>query len=89
MHPLTWVQFLGASPSAHWRMLAFLPEDQLRETMRHWKGNNGDDDWAPTLALQAQVLAKTAYKGPSASANASVVKLPNATTVKLGLLISQ
>eukprot|EP00971_Amphidinium_carterae_P174050 3449981-Amphidinium_carterae.1 len=66
--------------------------------MSHWKGNNGDDDWAPTLALQAQVLAacsaaKTAYKGPSASANASVVKLPNhgpnAPTVKLGQVILQ
>eukprot|EP00971_Amphidinium_carterae_P289133 5740962-Amphidinium_carterae.1 len=49
--------FLGASPSSHWRLLAFLSEDQLRDAMQSWKGKEDDPDWVPALALQAQILA--------------------------------
>eukprot|EP00971_Amphidinium_carterae_P080714 1596845-Amphidinium_carterae.1 len=88
--------YLGASPASHWRLLAFLSEDQLRDAMQSWKGKEGDPDWVPAMALQAQMLAacsaaRTAIKGPTSSGLSadSIVVKPNTPTVKMGMVISQ
>eukprot|EP00971_Amphidinium_carterae_P076405 1509002-Amphidinium_carterae.1 len=48
------LSLLGATPASHWRLLAFLAEDHIREAMRNWKGKEGDADWRPSLAPQTR-----------------------------------
>eukprot|EP00971_Amphidinium_carterae_P090750 1796321-Amphidinium_carterae.1 len=36
---------MGASPASHWRLLAFVSEDQLRSAMQGWKGKEDDKEW--------------------------------------------
>eukprot|EP00971_Amphidinium_carterae_P030721 604636-Amphidinium_carterae.1 len=59
------LSFLGDTPTSHWRLLAFLAEDHIREAMRNWKGKQGDAEWQPSLALQAQILAACSARLPS------------------------
>eukprot|EP00971_Amphidinium_carterae_P068257 1351621-Amphidinium_carterae.2 len=65
--------------------------------MQGWNGKKDDEDWVPSLALQAQVLAAcsdaiNAIKGPSTSSlvpSVNTVKQFGTPTLKLGLVISQ